>query len=108
MLFLSKPVVTGIALIVTSLLLPKLTSYFVGYLFRNVGRYVRAKTSARRELIISRARIDQEEWRSRQAGSSLGRSGEDEDWEKVDTVAGNGKPRGGEWEGIIGFFHPFW
>jgi len=108
---MSKPITTVIALIVASFLVPKLTSYFVGYVLCSVGWYIRAKTSARRELIISRARIEQEEWRSRHSGPSLGRSGEDEDWEKVDKLvlgfAGNGKPGEGEWEGIIGFFHPF-
>ncbi len=37
---------------------------------------------------------------------------EDEGWEKVESHAvgtvKNGEKAEGDWEGIVGFFHPFW
>lgn len=112
MSFLVTSVVTLLAVLATLLVAPKVAGYALSYVLRAVGWSIKNKTKARRELILSRARIEEEELRSKQAKSSSGAMTEDEDWEKVDNsapgTAGNGEPLGDDWEGIIGFFHPFW
>ncbi|KAJ5236011.1 hypothetical protein N7489_006102 [Penicillium chrysogenum] len=95
-------------------------------LVSGVGWLIWRRTRSRREYVIARARSEEEELRaSRPKGSTLSRNGaEDEDWEKVDssgtggvqTTAGSGSSSGSgnesyespeDWDGIIGFFHPF-
>lgn len=65
-------------------------------------------------------RAEEEEFQARgvEKSSPSTTQAEDEDWEKVDTssvgTAGNNHNNGQEkkrdecWNGIIGFFHPFW
>lgn len=112
MSFLVTSVVTLLAVVATLLVAPKVAGYALSYVLRAVGWSIKNKTKARREQILSRACIEEEELRSKQAKSSSGATTEDEDWEKVDNsvpgIAGNGEPLGDDWEGIIGFFHPFW
>lgn len=103
---------TVLALPISFYFLPKVGFYFLAYLLRSLGWSIKSKTQGRRELILSRVQIENEEHQSRRRRPSPGTSGEDEEWEKVDTnvvgTASNGEPLGNEWEGIIGFFHPFW
>jgi alpha-1,2-mannosyltransferase len=105
-------VITLLILLATFLLLPAVSGYILRSILRSIGWAIKNKTKARRELILSRVRIEQEELASNQAKSSSGGIPEDEEWEKVDNsalgIAGNGEPLGEEWEGVIGFFHPFW
>lgn len=82
-----------------------------------LGWYVRRKTEGRRaqivELMEGDARRHNE--RTRQPGSATTKdsgSGEDSDgWENVDAsgvgTASNGEKGEEEWDGIVGFFHPF-
>jgi alpha-1,2-mannosyltransferase len=111
MSFLATCVVTVLALLAASFVLPTVTGYALSYVLRGIGWSIKNKTKGRRELILTRALIEEEEFRSKENKSSNG-GAEDEDWEKVDNsilgTAGNGEPLGDEWEGIIGFFHPFW
>jgi alpha-1,2-mannosyltransferase len=106
--------ITLVVVLASFRLLPAVTGYTVRTILRSVGWSITNKTQARREVILSRVRIEQEELRSSQAKPSTESSGgspEDEEWEKVDEgplgIACNGQPLGEEWEGIIGFFHPF-
>lgn len=84
------------------------------YLVRNAGRilgwYLRRKTLARRELILARVEAEQKAYPATTERPSP--KSEDEEWEKVPS-SWSKKPQdikqGSEnWEGIIGFFHPFW
>lgn len=106
----------------TAVLLPQLIGSILGLVLRGAGWLIRRRTRSRREYVIARARSDEEELSKslRAKGSS---SAEDEDWEKVDSTAGpggvkttgssdsatgDGAKRPDDWDGIIGFFHPFW
>lgn len=100
---------TLLILFASVLLIPTLTGYVLKAALRSAGWFLKNKTNGRREVILSRVRIEEEEHRSKQPSSTAGP--EDEDWEKVPSapgVANNGEPYGEDWEGIIGFFHPFW
>lgn len=129
MALLPNAILAILVLTATAILLPKLTGVLLGLVFRGVGWLIWRRTRSRREYVIARARSEEEELRaSRPKGSttSLPRNGaEDEDWEKVDssgaggvqtaTSSENSGSTGGEnnqspedWDGIIGFFHPFW
>jgi alpha-1,2-mannosyltransferase len=112
----------------TAFLLPQLIGSVVGLVLRGAGWLIRRRTRSRREYVIARARSDEEELlktlRATNLTHSLARSSaEDEDWEKVDDTAGSGgvktssssdsgvgdgAKRPDDWNGIIGFFHPFW
>lgn len=126
MAFLSNAILGLVVVAVTAVFLPQLTGSLFGLVFRSVGWLIRRRTRSRREYVIARARLEEEETRaSRLKGSaqSLARSqAEDEDWEKVDSSGGaktssssdSGASGGVEgsktddWDGVIGFFHPFW
>jgi alpha-1,2-mannosyltransferase len=122
MAFLSNAVLVLFILTVTVVLLPQLVGSLVGLLFRGVGWLIRRRTRSRREYVIARARSEEEETqmpRAKNSAHSLAKSQDDEDWEKVDSTSGvktttssdSGASTGGEdaeWDGIIGFFHPFW
>ncbi|KAJ5536920.1 Glycosyl transferase family 1 [Penicillium frequentans] len=125
MAFLSTAILALVVLITTAFFLPRLAGTLLGLVFRGAGWLIRRRTRSRRDYVIARARSDEEEWRAAQPKTftnSLARSqGEDEDWEKVDSSggaktatssdSGDGSKNEGassdEWDGIIGFFHPF-
>lgn len=112
----------------TAVLLPQLIGHVLGQILRGAGWLIRRRTRSRREYVIARARSDEEELlatlRAKNSTYSQARSSaEDEDWEKVDNTAGpagvkasgsddsgagDGAKRPDDWDGIIGFFHPFW
>jgi hypothetical protein len=75
-----------------------------------LGWYLRKKTDGRRSHIIELTRTDQKKFlkTQRQIKESIQ---DEEDWEKVEAYgesSGNGEKGGKEWDGIVGFFHPFW
>ncbi|KAI1836809.1 CAZyme family GT4 [Penicillium roqueforti] len=128
MALLSNVILAILVLTATAILLPKLTGVLLGLVFRGVGWLIWRRTRSRREYVIARARSEEEELRaSRPKGSTTSVSrngGEDEDWEKVDSSGPGGvqtttgsESSGGtgeesnqsleDWDGIIGFFHPF-
>jgi hypothetical protein len=72
-----------------------LLPYFLRFIARNIGSTVRARTQTRRELLLKRAADDEKATPPTFNKSRLAK----------DTY--NGKPAH-EWDGIIGFFHPFW
>jgi len=85
----------------------------VGFLGRLVGKHLESKTRSRRETILQQAKEES----ARQPLQREKRKSEDLDWEKIE---GKAKPQPEEearkqpslpdpgWDGIIGFFHPFW
>jgi alpha-1,2-mannosyltransferase len=89
-------------------------SYFVGrWLFllggRACGWYLIEKSSKRRKALLAQAKLEEDEENIRIRPSTKSDNG---DWEKVDDhISRIGINRGqaeDEWEGIVGFFHPFW
>ena len=126
MAFLSNAILALLVTAVTAVFLPQLAGGLLGLVFRSAGWLIRRRTRSRREYVIARARSDEAEYRAprpKASDNSLARSqADDEEWEKVDgssgaktassSDAGVGSKNEGsssdEWEGIIGFFHPFW
>ncbi|KAL4896479.1 hypothetical protein BDV59DRAFT_107344 [Aspergillus ambiguus] len=111
MLFLLKAFISILALLAACVVLPQLPLGVLRIVLRGVGWVIQKRTRSRREYILSRVRADEEEFQSRRSKTS---PGEDEDWEKVDTSSAHSGPAGqnnatanDDWEGIIGFFHPF-
>jgi alpha-1,2-mannosyltransferase len=115
MLYLLKTVITVLALLATCALLPLLPLGILRFVLRGVGWVIQKRTRSRREYILSRLRADDEAVSSKQVKSSSGTQGEDDDWEKLDSSSSSsGEPgsniiqENDDWDGIIGFFHPFW
>lgn len=96
-----------------------------------LGWYLRKKTDGRREQLADIVEADERAWaeaaeKKGRAGAGGGLSGgekkkkpaeaedvDDDGWEKVDEAyavgtARNGEKADDEWDGIVGFFHPFW
>ena len=91
-------------------LIPFLVKILARRCLRFIGWSLQRRTSKRRELIASRVRSEEEAYQASQKGSS---KADDEDWEKVEGYAAGTAPNGDlprdvEWEGVVGFFHPFW
>lgn len=89
---------------IITLLIIGLSTLINKWLFqRTVGWYLGRKATARRKSILTRVAAEASEYHL-SAGPSP--KSEDVEWEKVE------KPKEGEaddeWDGIIGFFHPFW
>jgi alpha-1,2-mannosyltransferase len=129
MALLSTAMLAVLVFTATAVLLPKLIGILLGLVFRGVGWIIWRRTRSRREYVIARARSEEEELRATQPKSStaaLSRNGaEDEDWEKVESSGSGGiqnvnssenngsssresNRNADDWDGIFGFFHPFW
>lgn len=131
MAILTTAILSLLVAATTAFLLPQLIGSVLGLILRGAGWLIRRRTRSRREYVIARARSDEEELlktvRAKDSTESthlLARSSvEDEDWEKVDSTASSagvttssgidgvsddGARRPDGWDGIIGFFHPFW
>ncbi len=82
-----------------------------------LGWYLRQRTERQRQYLLTTTAADekqfveqQQQQKEAQAGS---RDDEDEGWETVEAYgaasAGNGETgKAADWDGIVGFFHPFW
>ena len=74
-----------------------------------VGWHLQRSTSARRELILARIDIEEQDYQSKLRHSARS---DDGDWEKIESYATGSAPNGGksqeDWKGVVGFFHPFW
>jgi hypothetical protein len=91
-------------------LVPLLVKILVRRSLRLIGWSLQRRTSKRRELISSRVRTEEEGF---QADLQRSAKTEDEDWEQIESYAAGTAPNGEspgdvEWEGVVGFFHPFW
>jgi alpha-1,2-mannosyltransferase len=85
------------------LLGPKL----IFWLGKTAGLYLTKKTAGRKAQILELTEKDQVEWE--EEGKDRRNS---DDWESVDAyavgTAKNGEKGEEEWDGIVGFLHPFW
>ena len=94
-----------LALAVSTLLLSPLLLRSLG---QAVGRYLQKRTHARRSLVLSRAEKEEKDYASKLKSDAT----VEEDWETVEgyaaATAKNGKKADQDWEGLVGFFHPFW
>jgi alpha-1,2-mannosyltransferase len=102
----SFALIIGFCPLVTVLLGPKLISW-AG---RTAGLYLRKKTAGRKAQILELTEKDQAEWEEDEKDGKSRR--DSDDWESVDAyavgTAQNGEKGEEEWDGIVGFFHPFW
>ncbi len=76
-----------------------------------IGRHIRQGTYERRELLIARANAEKKQYEEREKAQVT----VDEEWEKVDGSRSHSQSDvqpysrfGKSWDGVIGFFHPFW
>ncbi|KAL8889735.1 MAG: hypothetical protein Q9215_003032 [Flavoplaca cf. flavocitrina] len=73
-----------------------------------VGWYLRRRTTSRRITVLARVKLEEAQY---QLSASESPPLDDGEWEKVEKhtagSAKNGEEADDEWEGIIGFFHPF-
>ena len=83
--------------------------FIIRFAGQTVGWYLRRKTSSRRELILARVEVEEDDHRSKQRHSP---KSEDEGWERIENNGGSAESTedkaNAEWKGVIGFFHPFW
>ncbi len=89
-------------------------AYLVGgWLFllggRAFGCYLIKKASKRRKALLANAKLEENHGIINLRSSARS---DDEDWEKVDSevsrIGIHGEKTDDDWEGIIGFLHPFW
>ncbi|KAI0025063.1 hypothetical protein F4780DRAFT_792642 [Xylariomycetidae sp. FL0641] len=89
-------------------LLPLLFRLFSRTIGSASGWYLRKKTEGRRALII---RATAESERNFQEKKALKQEASDDDWENIEGSYSGSSPNGEEgardWDGIVGFFHPF-
>ncbi|ETS86005.1 GDP-Man:Man(3)GlcNAc(2)-PP-Dol alpha-1,2-mannosyltransferase [Pestalotiopsis fici W106-1] len=84
---------------------------FFRFLSRTIGAslgwYLRRKTDGRRALIERLSREQEQEFEK--SGSKKPSDSLDDEWEHIDpSTAGTSKSEGNpDWDGIVGFFHPF-
>lgn len=89
------------AAVVTALaLVPMLLLFLVRYVLARIGDSLRSKTDFRREKIYTHYRLAQKVINQRKNS--------DDGWEKVEKDTSAQKTQKNEWNGIVGFFHPFW
>jgi len=74
-----------------------------------LGWHLRRKTAGRRAQLLELMNQEEKEYQGNKRART---DGSDDDWETVDSLAapsiGNGEKAPREWDGIVGFFHPFW
>lgn len=111
MSLLSKLATSIITFVAAVFLLPKFGSYTIGFALRTLGWSIQRRTADRRQAILDRVRVEREDFDSKR-DKRTSKSSEDEEWEKVDDTAPGTPPKGkgteDDWDGIVGFFHPFW
>ncbi|KAF2184349.1 glycosyltransferase family 4 protein [Zopfia rhizophila CBS 207.26] len=93
-----------ILILLPFIFLPRLVK-FLGEL---VGYYLRRSSRTRRELLLARVATEQ---RSYEAKHKSDEPKEEDDWEEIEgSMVGsavNGAKADQDWNGIVGFFHPF-
>jgi alpha-1,2-mannosyltransferase len=103
-----KSIILAVLLSIIPLTIVVLAPKIITAAGRTIGWYLQHKTDGRRAHILER--VDSEE--KALAADEGSRKNSDEEWENVEahTVgsAKNGEKVDREWDGIVGFFHPFW
>ena len=113
MTFLLKAAVSLLVLAATAVFLPVIPLRILSGVLRCVGWVIQKRTRSRREYVRSRVCADEEEFKQAKVSSRV--ATDDDDWEKVDSSSigtGSGSSKapgnGNKWDGIVGFFHPYW
>ena len=118
----SSTIATVVTLLAFIVLTPALAGWVIRLALRGLGCWIRRRTKWRKDLIRARVRAEEDDYRSkatRQAPAPTTVKAEDEeDWEKVEGYTGNnglsasssstGTDEKSDWDGVVGFFHPFW
>jgi len=101
-----------LTLLLSVLLATIVPVFFIGHTARFlcalVGSNVKSKTASRKQLFLDRAAKEEAEASRKDATSQSQLDGE---WEKIENStpsSTNGDKETKSWEGVIGFFHPFW
>lgn len=106
MLSFVSSVATLAALLACLLAFPSLVGFVIRLTFRCIGSSIRRKTKGRRVALQSRVRSEETSFTARQSKA------DDEDWEKVEGYSSEqsitDSTSQSDWEGVVGFFHPFW
>lgn len=96
-------------LVASPILLVFITPAILAILGRVVGFALRRKTSGRRQTLL--AAMDEEDQKFWQENTNTKDSPSDE-WETIDGASvadlGDASKTNKDWNGIVGFFHPFW
>ncbi|KAK4944253.1 asparagine-linked glycosylation protein [Elasticomyces elasticus] len=87
-------------------LLPLVLLLLIRLSIRGLGWFLQVKSRDRRAAIITKVRQDREAISTRLRSTH---QASEDGWEKIEKSgsADSGKPMHNEWEGIVGFFHPF-
>jgi alpha-1,2-mannosyltransferase len=95
-----------LSLLVSALISVAFFTRIVRFLTEQVGHYLRRSSRTRRELLLARVATETKNHEAEHAEI------EDYDWEDIASVATGNKKSSGtadkQWDGIVGFFHPFW
>jgi alpha-1,2-mannosyltransferase len=81
----------------------------VRYLGSLIGQYVHSKTAGRKKYILGQVESDRKAFFEAQKDVRR----DSDEWENVEAYAKGAAKSEGEkgdedWDGIVGFFHPFW
>lgn len=76
-----------------------------------LGWYLRRKTEGRRSRLLEVMDAELNAYREKKRQHDRASDNDDDDWEKLDSFAEgsskNGDKADKDWDGIVGFFHPF-
>ncbi|KAK3684236.1 glycosyltransferase family 4 protein [Podospora appendiculata] len=102
---------------------PLVTLFIVPWLWKSLGSllgwYLRRKTDGRRCHIVELVEADEKAYQAAQKGEeeeeanrkSTSNDGDNDGWESIEAHAAGISTNGGkgekEWDGVVGFFHPF-
>ena len=98
-----------IVLSVLLVLSPLVAKWLAQNVGKTLGWYLWRRTQPRRHLILAQVNAEEKEFQVKERRSP---KSDDGDWEKVEIntvgVAKDGSQGDQDWQGVIGFFHPFW
>jgi alpha-1,2-mannosyltransferase len=116
---LSALVFTVLAVVLSPLIVLAFWNYgtpvFVRLLSQTIGStlgwYLRRKTDGRRSQIETLTEENEQAYLKNGLPKTANNGGLDDDWENIDAysvgTSPNGAKAGQDWDGIVGFFHPF-
>lgn len=92
-----------VSVLVSFLFFPRI----IRFLTEHVGHYLRRSSRTRRELLLARVAAETKNYKAENNRV------DDHDWEEIasvatDDTASSSNKGNKQWEGIVGFFHPFW
>lgn len=79
-----------------------------------LGLYLRKRTQSQRQFLLDTMAADEKRFQEQKKQQQTAKKNDssDDDWENVEAEAaasaGNGEKGASDWDGIVGFFHPFW